>query len=98
MAKAGKVTFHLNKEEVAKLFPQYKGMVHDKAEEVAANVRRNVPDGVEVHVNDHTARDGRPVSTVVIAHPSGLARQAKDGVLTRSAAEAGLETTRYPET
>lgn len=69
----------------------------DKGDEVAAKVRARVPEDVEVHVNKKYDRNGRPTAVVTIAHPSGMARQAKDGVLTRAAAEAGVDVVRYPE-
>lgn len=71
--------------------------IHAAGEEVAESVRQKVPEDVEVVVNDHINENGRPVSVVTIAHASGLARQARDGVLTRSVLENGYDVTEYPE-
>lgn len=59
--------------------------VHDLAERVAGNV---VVDA-DVEVRDYTT--DRAASSVTIAHPAGLAIQAKHGVLTKAAASVGLE-------
>nr|WP_304503763.1 hypothetical protein [Corynebacterium lemuris] len=64
-------------------------------EEVAANLRAKLPDDVPVKVTSFINESGRPVTMVTITHPSGLARQAKDGVVTRAASEAGLDIRRY---
>lgn len=96
MAKAGTPRFKLNREEFAELMESVRPQLQEKAAAVAASARSNVPEDVEVTTRDSTSRDGRPVVLVTIAHPSGLARQAKDGTLTRAAAENGLEVTRYP--
>lgn len=71
-----------------------------KAEEVANNVREQ---GIKVGDRDggprehdlpvkveHSVTD-RARSAVIIAHPSGLAVQAKWGALTKAAAQAGLD-------
>lgn len=44
-----------------------------------------------------TGRNGRPTGYVTIMHPAGLAEQAKHGVLTKAAAEAGLDIRRYTQ-
>lgn len=61
---------------------------------VAAAV--DVPEGVEVVTKVDRDRTGRPRGMVTIAHPSGIALQAKHGVLTRAAAAQGLDIRRYP--
>ena len=71
-----------------------------KAEQIARNVRSL---GIKVGDHDggpreydlpvkvkHSVTD-RAKSTVVLAHPAGLAVQAKHGALTKAAAQAGLE-------
>ncbi|MHD0024506.1 hypothetical protein ACQX2E_09580 [Corynebacterium diphtheriae] len=60
---------------------------------VAASV--DVPDDVEVITKVDRDRTGRPRGMVTIAHPGGLAMQAKHGVLTKAAAENGLDIRRY---
>jgi hypothetical protein len=45
---------------------------------------------VEVSMQE---KEGEPYASVTIAHPAGLAVQAKHGILTRSAAELGFEVT-----
>lgn len=94
MAKAGKPKFKLG-DDFAEWSQLVRGDVSAAAERVAASM--DVPDDVPVSVTHKTGDDGRPVSLVTIAHASGLARQAKSGVLTRAAAENGLEVTRYKE-
>lgn len=97
MAKAGKPKFLLNKETFRKVTATVRPDVEAAARKVAASVRGKVPDEVPVTTLSRHGNDGRPVVLVTIAHPSGLARQAKHGVLTRAAAENGLEVTRYKE-
>ena len=41
-------------------------------------------------------RNGRPLAMLAIARPNGLAIQAKTGILTRAAAEQGMDIHRYP--
>lgn len=65
------------------------------AEAIAKKVRQKVPADVRVEVWDDINEDGRPVSIVTIAHASGLAREAKDRILVRSAAELGFDVTPY---
>ena len=95
MARSRKPRFRLNTAEFAKLMPLVRGDVDSAGERLAESVRAKVPGDVPVSVQQRTDENGRPVSLVTIAHASGLARQAKHGVLTRSAAELGIEVTRY---
>lgn len=95
MAKSGKITFKLNKAEFRKIMAQQRGATHSAAKKIAGNVKKRLPDGVPVTLQDRTDKNGRPVTLVTVAHASGMARQAKDGILTRSAAEAGMEVKRY---
>lgn len=72
-------------------------MVDEAASQVAANVeaqgqmvnggRDVLPVVLDSYVTDRQAR------SVTLAHPAGLAVQAKHGTLTRAAADAGLEVT-----
>lgn len=95
MARSRKPKFRLNTAEFEKLMPLVRGDVDAAGRRLAESVRAKVPGDVPVSVQQRTGEDGRPVSLVTIAHASGLARQAKQGVLTRSAAELGIEVTRY---
>lgn len=95
MAGAGKPRFYLQPDEFAKAMELVAPDVTAHGKAVAATLSNSLPEGVEVTTRQSVARDGRPVCLVTIAHPSGLARQAKHGVLTRAAAENGLEVTRY---
>lgn len=75
-------------------------LVQDAAEEIADNVRSQAihvgdrdggkhEDPMPVKVSTHTTDRAR--ASVVLAHPSGIAVQAKHGALTRAASRAGLE-------
>ncbi|QRV71419.1 hypothetical protein clg_63 [Corynebacterium phage CL31] len=95
MAKVGKPKIMLDSNRLMKwVRANHTKTVHDAAEAVAATMRSKLPDDVQVVVNDHVSKAGRPVSVPTIIHPSGLARQAKGGICTRSAAENGLTVTR----
>lgn len=66
--------------------------IDDLADDIAAGVRDGIADpdiaaavGVESYTTDRAA------AAVTIAHPAGLAIQAKHGALTRAAAAAGLD-------
>lgn len=63
-----------------------------KAREVAGNI----PDKYESGVLIRRDRNGKPVALVSLMEPHGALLQARDGVLTRAAAQAGLKTGRYP--
>lgn len=95
MAQVGEPTIMLDSDRLMKwVRKNHAGTVSSAAHKVAASVRRKVPKGVEVVVNDHISAAGRPVSVVTIIHPSGLGLQARKGVLTRAAAENGLDVSR----
>lgn len=71
--------------------------VEAAAEKIAANARSAAPDvegvpgDIPLPVRVDTYDTDRARATVWLAHPSGLAVQAKHGLLTRAASEAGLE-------
>lgn len=91
----GKVKIKLNKPELMGILRDFfSDDIAVRAEAIAADVRANVPKDVPVHVKHELNRSGRPVSIVTIAHPSGMARQAKHGTLTRAAAQQGLDIRR----
>lgn len=64
-------------------------LIDDYAQQVADNVRPLIRPGVPVEVRKYTTDRG--AATVVVADVRGMAWQARDGVLTRAAAQAGLE-------
>lgn len=98
MAKAGKPKLRINDEAFMRMLrEQYSDSLHAVGEDVAAEMRRELPDDVEVGVMSGVDRNGRPKTMITIMHPSGLARQAKDGALTRPLAKRGFDITRYPE-
>lgn len=66
-------------------------VLRQHAEGIADDVRKSIGDSdVEVGVWSSSGGQGRPVEVVTIRHPSGLARQAKHGILTGAAAKRGL--------
>lgn len=71
--------------------------VNALAERVADNARsqnvwvEGVPGDVELPIEVVEQTTDRARASVQIQHPSGLAVQAKHGILTRAAAAAGLE-------
>jgi hypothetical protein len=65
-------------------------------EAAAEEMVKNIPDNVEVLTKSGVGENGRPFAMVTIAEPKGVAMQAKHGTLTRAAAAAGLDITRYP--
>lgn len=65
-------------------------------EAAAEEMVKNIPDNVEVLTKSGVGENGRPFAMVTIAEPKGVAMQAKHGTLTKAAAAAGLDITRYP--
>lgn len=65
-------------------------------EAAAEEMVKNISDGVEVLTKSGVGENGRPFAMVTIAEPKGVAMQAKHGTLTKAAAAAGLDITRYP--
>lgn len=63
--------------------------LHSLAEPAARNAQSSTD--LPVTVTDYTT--DRAVVSVAIAHPGGMAEQAKHGTLTRAAASVGLEVT-----
>lgn len=88
--------------EIAKILnqPGVVAATRQAAEQVAQNVRDQ---GIKVGDRDGGPRErdlpvtvsmtttDRPHANVTIAHPAGLAVQAKHGALTKAAAQAGLD-------
>lgn len=95
MAKRSRGGFFFAPDDFGDVMEMLRPQVVEAAGRVRDSAESKVPDDVPVTATESTGNDGRPVVLVTIAHPSGLPRQAKDGVLTRSAAESGLEVTRH---
>lgn len=68
------------------------GPIEAAARKMAGNIETDMPVSVTLVQNQ---KDGGPVGLVTIAHPGGLASQAKHGTLSRAAAQAGLDVRRY---
>ncbi|WP_432137652.1 hypothetical protein [Streptomyces sp. bgisy154] len=64
-------------------------MVNTAAEDIRARVRAKLPSGTPVQLRSYTTDRG--AASVTIAHARGMGWQARDGVFTRSVAEAGVE-------
>lgn len=62
----------------------------------ARQVAGNIPDMYESGTLSRRDRNGRPVVLVALMHPNAALIQARYGVLTRAAAQAGVKTGRYP--
>jgi hypothetical protein len=86
------LVLHLDLADLLKS-PEVRAMVDAAASAVAADVSATSHDGdVEVRVGSYTT--DRAAAGVTLAHPAGLAIEAKYGVLAKAAAGAGLDTTR----
>jgi hypothetical protein len=82
----------LDHDGIAKILKEdMRGPVHEAALAIAARVDVGSVTDAEVTVRDYTT--DRAASAVSIAHPAGLAIQAKYGSLTKAAAGIGLEVT-----
>lgn len=64
-------------------------MVDGVAEDIRARVRAKLPPGTRVEIKKYNTDRG--AASVTVADVRGMAWQARDGVLTRSAGEAGVE-------
>ena len=69
--------------------PDIRQVIDGLADEIAANVRVLVPSGTPIEVRGYTTDRG--AATVTVADVRAMAWQARDGILTRAAAFAGLE-------
>ena len=79
---------------------EMKALIGRLADEVAANVRDQGirvgdrdggPREVDLPVRVSQQTTDRARATVTLAHPAGIAVQAKHGALTKAASEAGLQ-------
>lgn len=92
-----RVTINWKGLEAAMRSTEAKKAVADLAEKVADNARDMAPDvnGIpgdeELPVRVDVYETDRARAEVWLAHPSGLAVQAKHGLLTKAASEAGVE-------
>ena len=68
---------------------EVRNLIDGKAQEVADNVKALVPAGTQIEVRKYTTDRG--AASVVVADLQAMAWQARDGILTRAAASAGLE-------
>ena len=72
-------------------------LMHGPVDEAAAKIAANTDVGsvtdAEVRVRSDKTEWGWPVARVTIAHPAGLAIEAKHGALKKAAAAEGLEVT-----
>lgn len=66
-------------------------MVNDAADKIAANVQQRAGSNAIVDVNHYTT--DRAAASVLLLGGDARARQAKEGILTGAAADAGLEVT-----
>ncbi|WP_030569582.1 hypothetical protein [Streptomyces aureocirculatus] len=69
--------------------PQMREVIDGLTETIADNVRASVPSDVRVTVRGYTTDRG--AATVAVEDVRAMAWQARDGILTRAAAAAGLE-------
>lgn len=65
--------------------------INQLAGQIAANAQHTTQDGVELPIKVDQYTTDRRAASVTIAHPAGLATQAKYGTLTKAAAAVGLE-------
>ncbi|MFF9568499.1 hypothetical protein [Streptomyces sp. NPDC014685] len=68
---------------------EVRAMVDGVAEDVRARVRAKLPPGTRVEIKKYETDRG--AASVTVADVRGMAWQARDGILTRSAGEAGIE-------
>lgn len=64
-------------------------MVNGAVTDIKSRVRAKVPPGTTIIVRDYTTDRG--AASITIADVRAMAWQARDGVLTRAAGEAGIE-------
>jgi hypothetical protein len=64
-------------------------MVNGAVTDIKSRVRAHLPPGTPVVVREYTTDRG--AASITIADVRGMAWQARDGVLTRAAGEAGIE-------
>ncbi len=82
---------HLDYDALWKAVPA--GPIEAMAQKIAENVDTGGVTDAHVEVMMGETQFGAPVALVTIAHPAGLAMQAKHGSLTKAAAAEGLTVT-----
>lgn len=70
-------------------YPTVRAMVNQVALDIKVRVAAKVPAGTKITIDEYTT--DRDAAAVVIEDVQAAAWQARDGVLTRSAGEAGFE-------
>lgn len=70
-------------------------LIDAAAEDILARVKDALPPGTPVVLNRY--QTDRGAAAITIADLRGMAWQARDGVLTRAAAQAGLEVKAWSE-
>lgn len=71
--------------------PEVAAAISDLAQEVARNVQSRAGADAIVDVNEYAT--DRAAASVLLVGGDATARQAKEGILTSAAAQAGLEVT-----
>lgn len=69
--------------------PEIRELVDAYAGEIGDHVRAHVPNGVVVEVRSYTTDRG--AATIAVLDARAMSWQARDGILTRAAAAAGLD-------
>jgi hypothetical protein len=69
--------------------PEVRQMVNGAVIDIKSRVRARLPPGTQVNHREYTT--DRDAASITIADVRGMAWQARDGVLTRAAGEAGIE-------
>lgn len=77
-------------------FEQVEEAMVPDLEAAAREVAGNIPSEYESGVLSRRDRNGRPVVLVTLMEPHAALLQARYGILTRAAAQAGIKTGRYP--
>jgi hypothetical protein len=88
------IDFRPDRHGLKQLLQSLDGPVNSLADQVASNLKsqgRTVAHGDTMPVVVDLYTTNRAAASVTIAHPAGLAVQAKHGALTAAAAAAGLE-------
>lgn len=84
------VDLHVNLAAVLKS-ADVAALVNPVVHEIAAKAQHTTTSGVDLPIVVDEYTTDRRAASVTIAHPAGLATEAKHGTLTKAAAAAGLE-------
>lgn len=91
MAKVGKMRLNIPDEWFEAVEDANVDYLEAKARQAGANLPAKYDSGVLMRRD----RNGRPVALLALMHPRGALLQAKSALLTRAAAQAGIEVNRY---